>query len=96
MGAPITTKQGGICFAFPNVCLTPAPPGPPVPIPYPSIGQLSDAHDTAAKVKAGGSEVVTTKSKIDNTTGDAAAIDRACPIPRRWDRAADPRPQVPR
>lgn len=72
MGAPVTTKQGGICFAFPNVCLTPAPPGPPVPIPYPSIGQLNTAHDTANKVKAGGFEVVTTKSKIDNTTGDAA------------------------
>lgn len=74
MGQPITTKQGGICFAFPNVCKTPAPPPPGnlVPIPYPSIGQLNTAHDTADKVLAGGAEVVTTKSKIDNTTGDAA------------------------
>jgi hypothetical protein len=72
MGQPITTKQGGICFAFPNVCKTPAPPGSPVPIPYSSIGQLSAARDTASKVLAGGAEVVTTKSKIDTTTGDAA------------------------
>jgi hypothetical protein len=29
----------GMCFAFPDVCLTPAPPAPaPIPIPYPNIG----------------------------------------------------------
>lgn len=74
MGQPITTTQGGICFAFPNVCKTPAPPPPGnmVPIPYPSIGQLSAAKNTAAKVKAGGAEVVTTASNIEATTGDAA------------------------
>ncbi|MFN7131889.1 MAG: PAAR-like domain-containing protein, partial [Myxococcales bacterium] len=28
-----------MCLAFPDVCLTPAPPAPaPVPIPYPNIG----------------------------------------------------------
>lgn len=33
------TSAGGMCFAFPDVCLTPAPPAPaPVPIPYPNIG----------------------------------------------------------
>lgn len=79
MGQPITTKQGGICSAFPNVCKTPAPPPPGnlVPIPYPSIGQLNTAHDTASKVLAGGFEVVTTKSKIDSTTGDAAGTGGA-------------------
>ncbi len=72
MGKPITTKGPGICFAFPNVCLTPSPPAPPVPIPYPSIGQLSSATGTATKVKAGGNEVVTATSKIPSTTGDSA------------------------
>lgn len=33
------TSAGGMCLAFPDVCLTPAPPAPaPVPIPYPNIG----------------------------------------------------------
>lgn len=33
------TSAGGMCMAFPDVCLTPAPPAPaPVPIPYPNIG----------------------------------------------------------
>ena len=33
------TSAGGTCMAFPDVCLTPAPPAPaPVPIPYPNVG----------------------------------------------------------
>lgn len=33
------TSAGGLCIAFPDVCLTPAPPSPsPVPVPYPNIG----------------------------------------------------------
>ena len=72
MGQPITTKGQGICFAFPDVCNTPAPPGPAIPIPYPNIGQLADASGTASSVKAGGEDVVTSDSSIGNTTGDEA------------------------
>src|SRR5690348_7705858 len=32
------TSAGGTCMAFPDVCLTPAPPAPPIPVPYPNIG----------------------------------------------------------
>ncbi|MBW2527959.1 MAG: DUF4150 domain-containing protein [Deltaproteobacteria bacterium] len=33
------TSAGGLCTAFPDVCLTPAPPSPsPVPVPYPNVG----------------------------------------------------------
>lgn len=33
------TSAGGLCMAFPDVCLTPAPPAPaPVPVPYPNVG----------------------------------------------------------
>lgn len=70
MGRPITTTKGGICFAFPNVCLTQIGPAT-VPIPYPSIGQLSDAGGTS-KVKAGGSNVVRKADSIGSTTGDSA------------------------
>jgi superfamily II DNA helicase RecQ len=45
---PASTKGGGVCFAFPDVCLTPAPPAPPIPIPYPNIGQVSSASKTDA------------------------------------------------
>jgi hypothetical protein len=72
MGQPITTVGQGICFAFPDVCFTPAPPGPNVPIPYPNIGQLSAATGTASMVKAGGNFVVTKDSTISSTTGDEA------------------------
>lgn len=72
MGKPVTTTAGGIVFAFPNVCLTPAPPGPPVPIPYPSIGQLNSTNGASPDVNAGGSAVVTKASSIASTTGDAA------------------------
>ena len=31
------TQMGGVDTGFPDVCLTPAPPAPPVPIPYPNV-----------------------------------------------------------
>jgi hypothetical protein len=71
MGKPITTKSNGICFAFPNVCLTPSGPSM-VPIPYPSVGQLSAVQDPSASVHAGGNQVVTRASSIASTSGDAA------------------------
>jgi len=71
MGQPITVTDG-ICFAFPDVCLTPAPPSSPVPIPYPNIAQLSDATDTASDVNAGGKPVVTEASSIASSSGDEA------------------------
>ena len=33
------TSAGGLCIAFPDVCLTPAPPSPSlIPVPYPNVG----------------------------------------------------------
>jgi Domain of unknown function (DUF4150) len=75
MGNAVATKSQGICFAFPNVCFTPPTSIPlpnGVPIPYPSIGQLSDAQPVASSVNAGGNPVVVKKSKIPSTTGDSA------------------------
>lgn len=78
-GLPIaTTKAGGICFAFPDVCNTPAPPGPPVPVPYPNIGQLQEAVQTSdgsvkpGPVRVGGEHVILQASRIPTTTGDEA------------------------
>ena len=73
MGKPSSTNSGGTCFAFPNVSLTQVGPAQ-VPIPYPSIGQLSDATGTSSDVKAGGSAVVIKSSTISSTTGDSAGL----------------------
>ncbi len=73
---PASSKKGGQCFAFPDVCKTPAPPAPFVPIPYPNIG-------TTTGTKAGSKEKTktTTKTKTGKKTapatkgeGDLAAV----------------------
>lgn len=74
MSLPASTKGGGVAMAFPDVCKTPAPPAPPVPIPYPNIGQLSSASKTSSKVKMSSKETVTTKSEIPNSNGDNAGV----------------------
>jgi hypothetical protein len=71
MAKPIAVTDG-ICFAFPDVLLTPAPPGPPVPIPYPNIAQLADATDTAETVNAGGKAVILEGSSIASSSGGEA------------------------
>jgi Domain of unknown function (DUF4150) len=76
MGMPVTTQTTGICYAFPNVCTTDTPGGP-VPIPYPSIGQLSDAdpvtNGATDGVFAARHPLVTVASRIPTTSGDEAA-----------------------
>src|SRR5689334_4688395 len=68
-----TTTEGGMTFAFPNACNTPTPAGP-VPIPYPSIGDVSSANSgtCSSKVKIRNKPVVTTQSEISATHGDEA------------------------
>ena len=57
---------------FPDVCKTPAPPAPPVPIPYPNVARSSDAADTATTVKADGESIMLKKSVFSSSTGDEA------------------------
>ncbi len=73
---PASTKAGGNCLAFPDVCLTPAPPAPPVPIPYPNIGMVNQAKKTASKVKMVGKPVVTKKSEMSRSQGDEAGVNK--------------------
>jgi hypothetical protein len=43
-------QLGGVNFGFPDVCLTPAPPAPPIPIPYPNFSMgLTANPGTACK-----------------------------------------------
>jgi len=72
MAQPITTKSsGGICFGFPDVCKTPTPGGP-VPIPYPNIGDLSQATKTSRSVKINGKPIILEDSEIPISSGDEA------------------------
>lgn len=76
MSKPIAPATG-IAFAFPDVCLTPAPPGPPVPIPYPNIAQLDQATGTSTsggglKIGPSGLPAVLMGSRVSVSSGDEA------------------------
>ena len=73
---PASTKGGGQCFAIPDVCLTPAPPAPPVPAPYPNTGMVNQTKKTSSKVKFSGKEVVTKKSEMSRSMGDEAGVNK--------------------
>lgn len=75
MSKPIAPAMG-IAFAFPDVCKTPAPPAPPVPIPYPNIAQLDQATgvtDEGGKevlVGPSGLHALLLDSEVATSTGD--------------------------
>jgi Toxin PAAR-like domain len=69
---PASTKEGGQCFAFPDVCKTPAPPAPFVPIPYPNIamGNQADGGTCSSKVKINGQPTIVKGTEITMSSGD--------------------------
>lgn len=64
--------SSGVTIAFPDVCKTPAPPAPPIPIPYPNIAKSSDSAKGAKSVKADGNPVCVKDSNFMMSTGDEA------------------------
>ena len=64
--------SNGISIAFPDVCKTPAPPAPPIPIPYPNIAQSSDTDKGSKKVKADGNPICLKDSNFKMSSGDEA------------------------
>lgn len=64
--------SGGVTIAFPDVCKTPAPPAPPIPIPYPNIAQSSDTAKGSKKVKCDGNPICLKDSNFKMSTGDEA------------------------
>lgn len=72
MPFPIATTQGGMSQAFTDVCLTPSPPAPPVPLPYPSVAQLVQGNPgtCSQKVKILNQLVITNKTVITMTNGN--------------------------
>lgn len=61
---------GGMSMAFPDVCKTPAPPAPPIPIPYPNIGKASDTTGGPTTVKTDGEMPMVKGSTYSMSTGD--------------------------
>jgi len=68
------TKQGGQCMGMPDVCKTPAPPAPPIPIPYPNIGMPMMGNPATMKVLVCGMPALTKASKITISSGDEAGL----------------------
>jgi Domain of unknown function (DUF4150) len=64
--------SGGMSMAFPDVCKTPAPPAPPIPIPYPNIGKSSDASDGPSNVTTDGKMPMVKGAKYSTSSGDEA------------------------
>ena len=68
----VHAASNGIYTAFPDVCKTPAPPAPPIPIPYPNIAQSSDTDKGTKKVKVDKKPVNIEGSNFKTSTGDEA------------------------
>ncbi len=70
------TGSGGLSINFPDVCKTPAPPAPFVPVPYPNIQyqeNLKKANKVDANAKAGGKRAIRLQKRaiesLENATG---------------------------
>ena len=72
MRTVVHAKSNGICMAFPDVCKTPGPPAPFVPIPYPNIAMSKDTSEGSTTVKCDGNPVMLEGSKFSTSTGDEA------------------------
>lgn len=68
----VHASSNGVTVAFPDVCKTPAPPAPPIPIPYPNIAKSSDTAQGAKTVKCDGNPVCVKDSNFMMSTGDEA------------------------
>ena len=63
-------SSNGITIAFPDVCKTPGPPAPFIPIPYPNIAMSQHTAKGTTKVKMDGNPVCVKDSNFSMSTGD--------------------------
>ncbi|MBZ0117419.1 MAG: DUF4150 domain-containing protein [Sandaracinaceae bacterium] len=71
---PASTDGGGQATAVPDVCKVPAPPGPPVPTPFPNIAMLNQADGStcSSRVRILNRKACTTRTEVSRTSGDEA------------------------
>src|SRR3954464_14108125 len=63
-------QSGGMSMVFPDVCKTAGPPAPPIPIPYPNIGQASDTSGGPTTVTTDGKMPMVKGAKYSKSSGD--------------------------
>lgn len=66
----VHASSNGMVMFFPDVCLTPAPPAPPIPLPYPNIAMSSDTDEGSSTVKMDGNPIMIQDSKFKQSSGD--------------------------
>lgn len=61
-------------MAMPDVCQVPAPPGPPVPTPFPNVAMLNQASSSTCsdRVRIGNRKTCTVRTEVPRTSGDEA------------------------
>ncbi len=62
--------SGGTSTVFPDVCKTPQPSGPPIPIPYPNTAKSSDTTKGPKTVKTDKKMPMVKKAKYKKSMGD--------------------------
>ena len=68
------TQAGGTDNGFPDVCLTPAPPAPPIPIPYPNIAMGATGVQAVYNVLFSCAPAHNMGTTIPMTSGDNAGV----------------------
>ncbi|MBM4376767.1 MAG: DUF4150 domain-containing protein [Deltaproteobacteria bacterium] len=71
---PATNRGAGQTIGMPDVCLTPAPPAPPVPVPYPNLGMTAMAAPFSMNVLVSGMPALHQGSVIPMTSGDEGGL----------------------
>jgi len=62
----------GVAPSFPDVCLTPSPVGPPIPVPYPNLARSADTAQGTKSVLIEGHPVMVQGAVFATSTGDEA------------------------
>ena len=70
----VHAASNGVATAFPDVCKTPAPPAPPIPIPYPNVAMSADTAQGSSDVKCDGNPIMLQGSSFSKSTGDEAGV----------------------
>lgn len=71
----VITIEKGKAMSSPDVCLTPAPPAAPVPMPYVNLAMTTLGSPATSKVTVCGAAALTKSSKIPMTNGDNAGVN---------------------